>query len=479
MDRRNPANGLLTGRYALASVDDADRAVAGAREAFDSGVWSTMASIDRGRILLAWAELIRLNKERLAQIEAAEVGKPIRIARGDIQGAIDLTQYAGTLAFDIHGDAFDHVHGTDLGVVLKEPIGVVAAIVPWNFPAIIYSQKVPFALAAGCTVVVKPAEMTPGTALEMSRLALDAGVPPGVLNIITGEGSVVGQRLAEHPDIDLLSFTGSTKVSHDIAAAASTTHKHLSFELGGKGATIVFDDANLDDAVDGVLFGVYFNQGETCIAGTRLLVQDTIADAFVAQLASRAAELRVGDVFDDETDIGAMISESHLKKVLEYVESGTAAGATLVTGGTRVNVEGIEDGLFVAPTILDHVAAASRVFQEEIFGPVLVTARFTTDEEAISLANDTVYGLANGVWTKNVDRAIRFGRALRSGTVWINTSNDGAPQLPFGGYKESGNAREKGRAGLEEYLVSKTFHIHVGPRTPFYSTRAAVPTESA
>ncbi len=478
-DRYNPADGQLTGTYSLSTIADAERAVAGARSAFESGVWSQRAPIERGRVLLAWAELIRANKERLAQIEAAEVGKPIRIARSDIQGAIDLTQYAGTLAFEIHGDAYDQIHGTDLAVVLKEPIGVVAAIVPWNFPAVIYAQKVPFALAAGCTVVVKPAELTSGTALEMSKLALEAGVPADVINVITGKGSVIGQYLAEHKEIDLLSFTGSTEVSRQIAVAASGTHKHLSFELGGKGATIVFDDANLDDAVDGVLFGVYYNQGETCIAGTRLLVQDTIADAFVARLAQRAKELRVGDVFEDATDIGAMISESHLQKVLEYVDSGVKSGATLVTGGHQLTVVGNESGLFLEPTILDHVLASAKVFQEEIFGPVLVSTRFSTDAEAISLANNSVYGLANGVWTTNVDRAIRLGRALKSGTVWINTANDGAPQLPFGGYKDSGNAREKGRLGLEEYLISKTFHIHVGARIPFYETRTAMPTEGA
>lgn len=471
-ERHNPANGQLAGRYASATIDDAEAAVAGAREAFDDGRWSNMAPIERGRILLRWAELIRANKERLAQIEAAEVGKPIRIARGDIQGAIDLTEYAGTLAFEIRGEAYDRVHGVDLGVVLQEPVGVVAAIVPWNFPAIIYSQKVPFALAAGCTVVVKPAELTSGTALEMSALALEAGVPANVVNVITGKGSVIGQYLAAHKDIDFLSFTGSTEVSHQIAATASKTHKHLSFELGGKGATIVFDDANLDDAVDGVLFGVYYNQGETCIAGTRLLVQDTIADEFVERLARRAESLRVGDIFDERTDIGAMISESHMETVLSYIASGTESGATLVTGGERVVVESAEDGLFVAPTILDHVGPDLKVFQEEIFGPVLVTARFSTDAEAIELANNSVYGLANGVWTKNIDRAIQMGRALRSGTVWINTANDGSPQLPFGGYKESGNAREKGRRGLEEYLVSKTFHVHVGPRTPFYTNES-------
>jgi len=466
--RRNPANGRVVGEYASSSVADADRAVAVARATFDAGTWSHVPPIERGRLLLRWADVIRAHREELAQIEAAEVGKPIRLARGDIQGIIELTEYCGTLAFDIHGDVFDRVASEDLAMVLREPIGVVAAIVPWNFPGLIYSQKVPFALAAGCTVVVKPAELTPGTALELSRLALEAGIPAGVINVITGPGSVIGQRLAEHPDVDMLSFTGSTAVAKTIQRAAAHTHKHLAFELGGKGATIVFDDANLDEAVDGVLFGVFFNQGETCIAGTRLLVQDTIADEFVARVSRRAAELRVGDVFDDETDIGAMISEGHLQSVLDYVESGRESGARLVTGGTRVAVAGAEGGLFVAPTVFDHVDPEARIFQEEIFGPVLATTRFHTDAEAIELANKTVYGLAHGIWTSSVDRAIRLGRALRAGTVWVNTANDGAPQLPFGGVGASGNSREKGRGGLDEFLVSKTFHIHVGRRNLAY-----------
>jgi len=468
IDRFSPSSGLLTGTCASATVEDTDRAVAVARQAFDRGEWSSRPAPERGRILLKWAELLRANQETLAQIEAAEVGKPIRMARGDIQGAADLTEYAGALALDIHGEAYDHINGDDLGVVLREPIGVVAAIVPWNFPALIYSQKVPFALAAGCAVVVKPTEMTPSTAFEMSKLAFEAGVPGEVLNVITGEGSIVGGRLAVHHDVDMVSFTGSTAIGRQIAAAPSANHKRLSFELGGKGATIVFDDANLEDALDGVLFGVFLNQGETCCAGSRLLVQDAIADEFLQRLSERASRLKVGDVFADSTDIGAMINARHMAKVLEYIDGGLQGGATLLTGGSRVNVPGHEGGFFVAPTILDHVKPTLKIFQEEIFGPVLVVTRFSTIEDAIRLANDTVYGLGNGVWTKNVDRAIRLGRALRSGTVWVNTANDGAPQLPFGGYKESGTGREKGRGGLDEFLVSKTFHIHVGDRIPYF-----------
>jgi len=479
IDRHNPATGQLVARFADGSAIDVDRAVATARTAFDDGRWSGLASSDRARLLLAWAAALRDNAEMLAQMEASEVGKPIRMARGDIEGAIGLTEYAAALAFDIHGEAYDRVNGGDLAMVLREPVGVVAAIVPWNFPALIYAQKVPFALAAGCTVIVKPSELTSGTALEMTRLAHEVGVPTDVLNAVTGYGAKVGQRISEHADVDMISFTGSTATGRAIATAPSPNHKRLSFELGGKGSTIVFDDADLDDAVDGVLFGAYLNQGETCCAGSRLIIQDTIANEFVGRLSRRAAALKVGDIFDDGTDIGAMIHEAHLDKVLDYIEAGQASGATLVTGGQRLLDDGRKGGLFVAPTILDYVDPGASVFQEEIFGPVLATARFSTVAEAIELANNTVYGLANGVWTKNVDRAVEVGRALRSGTVWINTANDGAPQLPFGGYKDSGSGREKGRPGLEEFLENKTFHIHVGARTPYFDSEGVAATEVA
>lgn len=471
IERCSPATGSLVASFARGTSADIDRAARCARLEFDSGTWPRTPAIERGRVLLRWADLLRNHAEELAAIESAEVGKPIRMARGDIDGAIGLTEYAATLAFDIHGEAYDNVNGGDLAMVLKEPVGVVAAIVPWNFPSLIFSQKVPFALAAGCTVVVKPSELTSGTALEMARLAHAAGVPAAALHVVTGYGYEVGQAISEHPEIDMISFTGSTVTGRAIQSAPSPNYKRYSFELGGKGASIVFDDADLDDAVDGVLFGVFFNQGETCCAGTRLLVQDTIADEFVARVAQRSAALKVGDILDDSSDIGAMIHDDHLNKVLEYIESGVAGGATVVTGGSRVTDEGRDQGLFVAPTVIDHVDPVQRVFQEEIFGPVLVTARFSTVQQAIDLANNTVYGLSNAVWTKNVDRAIEMGRALRSGTVWINTANDGAPQLPFGGYRDSGSGREKGRSGLEEFLEEKTFHIHVGPRTPAFVER--------
>lgn len=465
--RRDPSSGDVVGEFQLASGDLVNQAVEAAHQALKSGVWSQKNGAERGRILLKWVELIRQHQERLAEIEAREVGKPIRLARGDIGNVIAMTEYAATLAFDIHGDNYDRINGHDLAVLLREPVGVVAAIVPWNFPAVIYTQKVPFALAAGCTVVVKPSELTPGTAFELSLLAHEAGVPGEALNVVMG-GPDVGRDLTTHPLVDMVTFTGSSIVGSKIASAAGALHKHVSLELGGKGGAIVLDDADLDDAVDGVLFGAFYNQGEACCADTRLIVQEGIADAFVERLSTWCRDLTMGSVLDESTDIGPMITDAHQSRVLGYIEQGVSEGALLVVGGRPDSVE-TEKGFFVAPTILDHVTPEMKVFREEIFGPVLSVIRVKDADEAIRVANDCDYGLGASVWTKNIDRAITFGRTLRAGSVWVNTTMDGAPQLPFGGYKASGAGREKGRAGLDEFLTTKCLHIHVGSRTPIFA----------
>lgn len=467
IERRGPATGELVARFADGGADDVDAAIAAARLAFDQGPWPRMSGTERARVLLDWAAAIRERAEQLARIDAEEVGKPIRLARGDLDVAAGHFEYAAGLAQELRGDAYANMGERYLGLVLREPVGVAGLIMPWNFPALTFGQKVPYALAAGCTVVAKPSEFTSGSSLEITRLAAEVGVPPGALNVVTGFGSPVGQAIVESADVDFVSFTGSTVTGQRIAAAAAATTKRVALELGGKGATVVFADADLDDAVDGALFAVFFNTGECCVAGTRLLVEEPIADAFVERLARRAEELRVGKPFDEQADIGALIHEEHAQKVLGYVASAQEEGARLLTGGHRLDGEHA-DGVFVAPTIFDGVRPQMRIFREEIFGPVLSVTRFGDVDEAIALANDSSFGLGNSVWTKDIDKALRVARELRSGLVWVNTTIDGGPQLPFGGVKSSGYGREMGRAGLEEYTELKSCLIRTGKREPYF-----------
>lgn len=464
-----PATSRTIATYASGVKEDVDFAVKAARNAFDHGLWPRMSGTERSRILMKLAGLMKEKEVELAEIEAEEVGKPIRLARGDIAGAIGLVEYAASLAQQLHGESYNNIGQKHLGMVVREPVGVVALITPWNFPALIYCQKMPFALAAGCTVVVKPSEFTSGTTLEISRLAEEAGVPRGVINVVTGYGNAVGQPLIEHPLIDKISFTGSTVTGKKVMEAAAKNIKRVSLELGGKSANIVFADADLEDAIDGALFGIYFNQGECCCAASRLLLEDSIADRFLDELVKRSEQLKVGQPLHEDTDIGAMIHRDHMNKVLSFIETGRQEGARLLTGGNRISGPNYESGCFIEPTVFDQVTPDMQIFQEEIFGPVLSVTRFKTMDEAIAVANQTNYGLANAVWTKNIDKAMVAARELKSGTVWVNTVIDGPPQLPFGGYKASGFGREMGHAGLEEFTEIKSVVIHLGKRTPFFT----------
>lgn len=455
IERRNPATGALVAEFAAGTVDDAAAAIAAARRAFDSTGWSVMPGLERGRLLHAVADRIRESAERLARTEVEETGKPIRIARGDIAGAADHFEYAAGLAGQLSGEFI--ALGEDFTAVnVREPVGVVGLIIPWNFPALILAQKLPYALAAGCTVVIKPSELTSGTACEIVRMCHEAGVPDGVVNLVTGTGPVVGQAMTESHAVDLVSFTGSTASGRKVLAASAGNLKRLSLELGGKAASLVFADADLDRAVEGALFAISFNQGECCVSGARLLVEESIADEFVHRLTEAAGRLRVGDPMDEATDIGALIHEGHLETVLGYVRTGRDEGAELLTGGHRLDDDQRREGLFVGPTLFDRVGPTARIFREEIFGPVLSITRFASVQEAIDLANDTVYGLANSVWTGDPGTAHRVSRALKSGTVWVNTTIDGAPQVPLGGYKQSGYGREAGRLGMEEFTNVKS-----------------------
>jgi betaine-aldehyde dehydrogenase len=467
VERRNPATGQLVARFAEGTAQDVAAAVASARHAFDGGTWPRLPGAERSRVLLRLAALIAERREQLARIDAEEVGKPLHLSRGDVDGAVAHLEYAAALAHEVHGDTYSNLGPAYLGIVQREPVGVAGLITPWNFPILSYGEKVAYALAAGCAVVLKPSELTSGTALEVTALAEQAGLPAGVINVVTGYGATVGQAIVESPGVDYVSFTGSTATGARIAAAAAPTLKRVSLELGGKGANIVLADADLDDAVDGALFASFFNTGECCVAGSRLLVQDTIADAFVERLAERTERIRLGGP-DDDAELGALIDEGHVEKVLGLIASGTEEGARLVSGGRRLD-GAHADGLFVAPTVFDGVRPDMRLFREEIFGPVMAVTRFTTVDEAIALANDTVYGLGNSVWTKDLDTAVRMTRELRSGTVYVNTTIDAPPQMPFGGMKASGHGRECGRAGFEEYTQLKSCVIRTGKRDPYFS----------
>jgi betaine-aldehyde dehydrogenase len=351
-----------------------------------------------------------------------------------------------------------HSGPTKLGLVTHEPCGVVGMILPWNFPAMTLFQKLPFALAAGCASVIKPSEFTSGTALETAFLAEEAGVPKGMINIVTGTGPDVGEPLASHADIDMISFTGSSRVGKLIAHHAADVVKKVALELGGKGANIVFADADLEAAVEGALAGFTINQGEECCAGSRLLIEETIAQDFLNRLVERARQVKIGLPADEATEMGALIHEQHVERVLGYVEKGRREGARLLTGGERLTQGGLDKGCFVAPTIFAGVTPDMTIFREEIFGPVVSVVTFRTVEEAIRIANDTIYGLANGVWSRNVDKAMLVSRGIRSGTVYVNCYLETLPQLPFGGIRESGLGRENGIDGLLEFMhVKATF----------------------
>lgn len=470
LERVGPGRGDVVARYTRATAEDAAAAIAAARRAFDEGLWPRMSGIERGRALLDLASRLRAKRELFAVWESEEVGKPIGLARGDIDSCVDMIEYAAGLSMATTGDAHTNLGPDFTSWTVRDPVGVVAMITPWNFPLLQLVQKLPFALGSGCTAVIKPSELTSRTTLEFARLAEESGLPAGVVNVVTGTGPEVGQTLAESPNVDLISFTGSTATGALISRAAASHATRLTMELGGKAASIVCADADLDDAVDGVLFGVFFNQGECCVSGARLLVEDSIADEFLARLVEHTRRIRVGDPLDEATEVGALISHAHVAKVLSFLQSDVLGSARILTGGSLIEDEAHSTGDFVAPTIIDGVQPADRLFHEEIFGPVLTVTRFTDYEDALALANSVRYGLANTVWTKNVDKAMRAAQVLRSGRIWINTTIDGSAQLPAGGLGASGYGREMGQAGFDEFTELKSVQLRIGPREPHFAT---------
>lgn len=472
IDRANPAKGNLVSSFSEGNADDVDGAVASARRAFDEGPWPRMTAQERAAVLNRWADLIEAAKDNLVDIEVAEIGKPRRFVEGDIGAAVAFTRHAAAMAAQFHGEAFTNLQPSKTGLVLREPVGVAGVIVPWNFPIEIFAKKVPFALASGCSVVVKPSELTSGSALEVARLSIEAGLPAGVLNIVTGLGSTVGEALTVHPGVNMVSFTGSTAVGKRIIRNSSDPIKRVTVELGGKSANIVFADADLDSAVEGTLFAIFGFQGQCCVAGSRLLLDEDIAGQFLSKLVARVDDLTIGDPEDTTTDIGSLISADHLQKVMGYINRAKSNGVSIITGGGNLcPVSGLTDN-FVQPTIFDGVEPESELFTEEVFGPVLSVTRFSDRDTAIQLANRTEYGLANTLWTSDLETAMTCSRRLRSGLVWVNTTLDGAPQLPFGGVKGSGYGRELGNAGFEDFTDLKTVLLSTGPYGPVFSRPA-------
>jgi acyl-CoA reductase-like NAD-dependent aldehyde dehydrogenase len=463
-ERHSPATGELVAAVAAGTASDVDAAVAAARAAFDHGPWPRTTAPERARVLRRLAALVEEHAEELAALDSEEVGKPLRLARVDIAGAVANIEYAASLAHTLHGESWTDYDPDVVAYTLQAPAGVAALVIPWNFPALIVAQKLPFALAAGCTVVVKPSEFTSSSALRIAELASEAGVPAGAVNVVTGRGPDVGAPLAAHPDVDVISFTGSTVTGRAVMTAAAQGLKRVSLELGGKGANVVFADADLDEVADAVVFAAFFNQGECCVAGTRLIAARSVQDELLERVVQRARRLVVGDPRADATDVGPLIHAGHLERVSSYLDGAVRDGAETLLGGGRPEVAGCERGHFVEPTIFGDVSPDSALFQEEVFGPVLAVTPFDEPDEAAALANATPYGLANSVWTSNVATAHRVARLVRSGTVWVNTTIDGTSAIAFGGTKASGFGREVGREGLLEFTELKSVQVRTARR---------------
>lgn len=460
-ERLSPAHGVLVSVAARGGLAETEAAIGAARRAFDAGDWSRSAGKDRATILLRVADLIERDLERIALIETLESGKPISEARVEIEGAADLWRYAAALARTMHGDSHNSLGADMLGLVLKEPIGVAGIICPWNFPFLIVSQKLPFALAAGCAAVVKPSELTPSSTVILGELLQEAGVPKGVVNIVLGFGDPVGATLSTHTSVDMVSFTGSTEVGKRIVAAASGTLKKVSLELGGKNPQVIFPDADLEQAADAITFGVHFNAGECCNSGSRIIVHEDVAAEVVEMVIALSRKVPFGDPLDPRTQVGAIISPEHLGKIDGYVQGAAKAGAGIALGGSPIAVEGLA-GQFYQPTVVTGVSPDMLIAREEVFGPVLSVLTFRDDDEAIALANEATYGLSAGVWSRDVSTCLGFARRVHAGTVWTNTWMDGFAELPFGGMKQSGQGRELGRYGLEEFLEVKTVQMRIG-----------------
>ena len=453
-DTYNPATGEVIAKVVAASAKDVDRAVKAARTALESGPWPRMDAADRGRLLYRLADLFEKHAEELAQLESLNCGKTIRDSRGDLAGVVNGLRYYAGWADKIEGKTIP-VRGNFLSYTLRQPVGVVGQIIPWNFPLLMLAWKWGPALACGNTIVMKPAEQTPLTALRAAELAREAGFPPGVINILNGMGETTGHAIVVHPDIDKIAFTGHVDTAKIIQKNAADTLKRTTFELGGKSPNVIFADCDMEAAVNGAFHAIYFHGGQCCTAGSRLFVEKRIHQEFVERLAEKAKERKIGDQLDESTEQGPQVSQEQMDKILSYIELGNKEGATLMTGGQRYG----KKGYFIEPTVFDNVRDDMAIARDEIFGPVVSVLPFNSYDEMIVRANNTMYGLAAGVWTRDIDKAHRYARDVKAGTVWVNCYHVVDSTTPFGGFKMSGQGRENGEAALEHYTEIKTVTI--------------------
>ncbi|MFD1168290.1 betaine-aldehyde dehydrogenase [Oceanobacillus caeni] len=460
----NPYNQEVIAVVSESKEEDTKLAISAAREAFDQGEWSNTSATERGRIVAKIAQLIERDKEELAEMESLDTGKTVEESRGDMDDIAGVFRYYAEIADKDGGEIIDSPIPNTISKIVKEPVGVCGQITPWNYPLLQASWKLAPALAAGNTLIMKPSEITPLTTVKVFELMEEAGVPKGVVNLVLGAGNTVGAELSANDNVDLISFTGGIQTGKGIMRAASGNMKKIALELGGKNPNIIFADADFETAVDQALNAVFFHAGQICSAGTRVIVEESIHDKFVEALVERVKNIKLGSGFDESTQMGPLISETHLNKVINYVEKGIKEGAKVAVGGGRPTDPELQKGFFYLPTVLTDCTTDMDVVQNEGFGPVITVEKFSTEEEAIKLANDSIYGLSGGVWTKDIAKAERCVSKMRMGTVWINEFNVYFPHAPWGGYKQSGIGRELGKTGLEEYQETKHIFQNLDPQ---------------